>query len=255
MNKFFNRLEYGRRLLYEPIKRSYSAEDIKAMLGFLITTMGMSPTIAKNTVFEKVKITKLPTRQSEMSDYILKLAKQVANSGYNDISPLIITQEEIDSIMQLQSIREQKVMFIYLCFLKYRQAVDGNYSDCYVTVPRGEIQKAVGHLYSSNYFNRTIFHLRAKGFLTNKPGINEAKGVLIASPQGKKVFEIDDLRNLGMIWTAYNNPKYMHDKKLKKCSCCDAPFIDSATKNNTQLCSECKKLPQYRREMSKIEKS
>ena len=254
MNKYFDRLDYGRRLLYEPLKHSYSNEEIKAMLGFLITAMGYSEIVARNKVVQKVIMTRTSQNPKKVNKQILDLAKEVAVEKYDDVPPIKITEAEVKEIKKAETLPEQKILFIYLCYLRYRQALDGNYSDFYVYVPRQVFTENVGATYTGKHLNKLIFNLRAHGFLANKMGFTETKAVLFENRNSETAMEIKDLRGLGAVWTAYANPKYMYHKVLKQCVCCDTPFIDSATKNNTLYCSACRKLPQYKREIEKSEK-
>lgn len=254
MNKYFNRLDYGRRLLYEPLKHSYNNEEIKAMLGFLITGMGYSEVVAKNKVVQKVIMTRTSQNPKKVNKQILDLAKQVVAENYDDVPPIKITKAEVEAIKKAPTLPEQKVLFIYLCYLKYRQTLDGNLMDFYVYVPRSVFMENIGAAYSGNKLNKLIFGLRAKGLLANKVGFSESKAVLFENRNSETAMELSDLRGLGAVWTAYANPTYMRHKVLKTCTCCDMPFIDSSTKNNTLYCSACRKLPQYKREIGKSEK-
>ena len=255
MNKYFNRLEYGRRLLYEPLKRRYSNEDIKAMLGFLITGMGFTEIMAKNKVVQKLSMIGSRYSSKALNKHVLTLAKQVVVENYDDVAPISITKSEVDSIMKAKTVPEQKILFVYLCYLKYRQNLDGNESDFYVSVPRQAFIDNVGSYCTGEKLNKLVFGLRAQGFLANKVGFTDTKAVLFENHYSETVLELSDLRGLGVIWTAFSNPSYMHHKVLKKCVCCDTPFIDSATKNNKLYCSKCRILPQYREKSGENEKS
>ena len=247
MNKYFNRLEYGRRLLAEPLKKSYTKEEIKAMLGFLITAMGQTPVTAKNMVAEKIKSTSKRQSEKKLSERVLGITREVVAEGYDDIAPIKIYKVEVDAILQMPTMLHQKIAFIYLCNLRYHQSLTGDTKDYYVNISRSRIYEGLGRTEGVEAVNKTIFDLRCRGLLCNKPGINETKGVLFEKASGDVAFEVDDLRNLGTIWNAHTNKTMMRHKVLKKCACCDAPFLDSSTKNNTLYCSACRRLPQYKR--------
>lgn len=246
MNKYFNRLEYGRRLLYEPLKRTYNDEDIKAMLGFLITAMGYTELMAKNKVVQKLTMVSVKGNIKTLNKRVLNLAKQVVAENYDDVAPISITKSEVEAIMKAKTIPEQKILFVYLCYLKYRQNLDGDKSDFYVSVPRQAFVDNIGASCTGEKLNKLVFGLRAQGFLANKVGFTDTKAILFEHRHSETVLELSDLRGLGAVWTAFSNPSYMHHKILKKCVCCDTPFIDSATKNNRLYCSKCRILPQYR---------
>lgn len=250
MNKYFNRLEYGRRLLAEPVKNRYSREEIQAMLGFLITAMGQTPIVAKNMVVEKLQLTNRTLSEKKLNERVHGICKEIVANGYDDVAPIKILQSEVDSILTAKTVLQQKLLFVYLCHLKYQQNLTGNVDDFYVNVPRGLIHEGMGRRLKNDLINQTIFELRCQGLMCNKQGINETKGVLVSNFASETAFEVDDLRNLAAVWVAHTNKSYMRHKVLKKCGCCGAPFLDSTTKNNALYCGECRKLPQYKRKLS-----
>lgn len=249
MNKYFNRLEYGRRLLAEPTKRHYGKEEIKAMAGFLITAMGQKPTVAKKMVMEKVRQSNKRASEKQLAELVSGIVKEVEVNGYEDVAPIEIYQNEIDEIMTAKTALQRTILFIYLCNLKYQRNLTGVNDGFYVTISKNRFHEGFGRPTSNKEVNQAIFGLRCQGLMSNKPGINETKGVLLSEPSGEVAFIVDDLRNLGTVLTAHTSKTRMRHSTLKKCACCSKPFIDSSTKNNTLYCADCRKLPQYKKKL------
>lgn len=247
MNQYFERLKWGEELLKAPLKGKYQSTEIMAMLGFLITKAEYFAEDAESAVWEKIKpIYRNEYRRNQLS----RMVKQIIKQGYDDVEPLHITKAEIEAISNVTGIQKQKLMFTMLCFVKYRNAL--YHTDMNWTVAsNSQIAKSACVIKPKKTINKYLYELKTDGYIINSRKITSlAKEITYRNEDSETVFVINDMRNLGMVWVDCINYN-MKNRKLKHCALCNAPFIDSSTKQNRCYCKECGKLPHYKREKPK----
>lgn len=154
--------------------------------------------------------------------------------------PIPIFKEELDSIVTCGGIKKQKLLFTLLCYSKA-----SDYTNNWITTPARELFKSAGINMSIADQDNMIYELKEQGYLRNSKKIISNNIWVDVLPEDVEAtalaLEIDDLRSLGAVYQAYVGGSLMAHKVLKKCRCCEAPFIDGSTKNNQLYCSSCRK--------------
>lgn len=255
MNKYFNRIEYGKQIFYKYKATHYGYKYLYAMVGYL-TSEGYSCIEAADIVWEKIK-DGYPAGVGRGRCYDLSsAARSIGHTGYTDVPPLSITIAEVENIFKAIDRSQMKLLFSLLCFVKYRNFLNKTDSDWVSSRDLQKASRAAGLHLSSKSLNKMIYDLKEKGFIVNSNKISSsAKKILYRNENSDPFITVDDLRGLGSVWTAAIDKRYMRNKKLKRCALCDAPFIDRSKTLNAKYCSVCKILPKYKIEDAESQKS
>ena len=245
LNRYFNRLEYGKQLFYGHNPGYFRYDKMKAMAGYLMCGEGYRQRDAAELLWQKIRYTCPSYEDRSVEKNINKAVKSVQMGGYHDIEPLKITQPEIDAIRRATSIKKQKLLFVMLCLVKYRNAVEKVDKD-WVTFDYGSVVKLAGIHRSRKEINEMLCHLKRGGFLENSQLLtSNKKKITYRCEDGEPVMYIDDLRNLGVIWLDFVKDPCTRGKKLKRCQLCDAPFLDSSPTLNAKYCIDCSSGKRY----------
>lgn len=254
MNKWFDRIEYGTQLLNGPVLQFYSMADISAMAGVCLWEWKLMEPDTVNLIWEKIKSNYSIYEEDDLRKRILKTVLKVAEKEYSDIPPIEVTQSEIDTIKNINGSNKQKLLFTILCYVKYTNAllqVDSDWMISNIT----EVFQAAGVHISKFEQDKILFELKEAGLITHSMKITSNKfKIHYRNDHDETVFTVKDLRGLGAIWLDYIGGPYMKHRKLKLCRNCDAPFIDSSSKNNVLYCPACRKLASYQLN-KRVEKS
>lgn len=240
MNVYFNRIEWGKHLLILPMKKKYTAADLASMVGFLMCHGGRNQDEAISEVWKKVKLCSSKWHYERITES----AKIISENGYKDVEPLKITKAEAEAIKSAGTNTKQKILFVLLCHVKYRNALNADKSD-WTTVSNHEIMDTASIKCNRADMMKALFELKESGYFINSKKItSNAKRITYRCETGEAALYVNDLRGLGAVWDDYANYK-MRRKKLKHCVLCDMPYIDGSTNNNFLYCEHCRKLPKY----------
>ena len=203
--------------------------------------------------------------QEQWDDTIDKIVKKVKKYPLYETEPIPITEKELETIQQLQSMKLEKLAFTLLCFAKLYNSRNIN-NNGWTNADRGEIKKSSKSEYGSKY---TLLEseLYKRGLIEfPKSNTNLNIRVLFVDDTSKPVLYISDFRCLGYEYARYRGANYIKckkcgilfrykDKRNKKCkSCiegervlsrlltcedCGKTMIIPAANKRTTRCPEC----------------
>lgn len=246
MNKWFNRLEYGKWLVNAEQLR-YSDNDVYMMAGYLIWSEHLTADEAWDIISNKLQaVYTLPTLIGRQKRFSAAMTRAMEKE-YTDISPIQIRQKEIDTIATISSATQRRVLFTLLCFAKYNTMVNPE-NNGWVNFNDTMIKRSSGIYMSTIEYNEILFRLKEQGMIINSRKVtsNNMQVPWIAN-DGEIVYELADLRGLGDVYV-YHWGQYLPSENnhrvfkgiLKYCCKCGAPFLDKSSHHNRMICSQCK---------------
>ena len=246
MNKWFDKIEYGKYLVNTELPR-YSDNDAYMMAGYLIWSGGLSQKEALDVIWNKFEIAYTHSTLIARQKRVVTAVCKAFEKAYGDVTPLSVYQQELDVIATISSAIQRRVMFTLLCFAKYNRQINPE-NDGWVNFDDTMIRKSSGVSVSSAEYNDMLYQLKERGLITNSKRItsNNMK-VNCLQDSGDTVYRINDLRGLGDVYV-YNWGQYLPADNnhrafrgvLRQCSKCGSPFLDKSSHHNRLKCSCCR---------------
>ena len=236
MNRYFDRVAYGERLVTES-SPAYTTDDIYLMASYLLYEKRLSYDEAFETIRNKIILTTIRDRDKEIQSQI----DRAFESKASDISSIDFYKGELDIIASLEDNKKQRVLFTMLGIAKYHNAL--NYkNDDWVSKPQNFIFSSAGVHASIVEQCKIIYELKENGMILNtrKADNNRVKILFCQHEPARPVLSCRDLEGLGAIYQNHIGGIYMRGKVLKRCPICDIPFLDASTHNNRVYCSKCR---------------
>ena len=242
MNKYFDRVAYGRKLI-EELSSSYSTDDIYLMASYLLYEGHMNGAEAAKFINKAIAQTTRRDRKKEIKSQIERAYEQKAF----DVPELNFYKEELEAIGTLKDNKRQRVLFTMLAIAKYCNYLNPK-NDDWVSKQQNFIFSSAGVHDSIVEQCQVIYDLKEAGLIANskKTDSNRVKILFCRHDSARPVFTCRDLMGLGAIYQNYIGGIYMRGKVLKRCAACDTPFLDSSTHNNRFYCIKCRKLYPYK---------
>lgn len=186
------------------------------------------------------------------------------NHGYKairDFDGIGVTQKEIDTIKQLESLEEQELLFGVLCFTKMYDETNrrqGRKINHLFYVESSVIRRCIGWKRGTtdkvNSMIGDFIDSGLLGFIENRDKYENVLGVrqpfvtkqCLIVDDGEPVLFVDNFNTLGLTWQFI-----LGNKKVKKCSC--GRYFE-ARSNRQKSCSKCSP-PRKRKKKNGLEKS
>ena len=170
---------------------------------------------------------------SEWDSFIDKAIKNGDKYPINKVSKIPITKNEIDTIKKIPIKRQQKLAFAYLVMAKFNCIVNGS---TWVNESMDMVMKAANISWiNTSKRDYDIHDLYKMKLITLPKRIDKVNiKVEFIDMEGKEVFNVMSLKNLGKIWCYHESV----DKKI--CIDCGNPFEVCGTARRTKVrCDEC----------------